>query len=338
MIRVSAPSRLHFGLFSIDAPDGTVAAWTDRDGQHTVPTRGYGGAGLMLEQPGICATVETASAWSAAGPLAARALAYAQRASAVLRFDRPLRVVVETAPPEHVGLGTGTQLGLAVARGVALTAGRGDLDGIALAHTVGRGQRSAVGIHGFAHGGFVVEGGKRSPDTAAPLVSRVPFPAEWHVLLVIPRDVHGAHGDRELAAFRNLSRVKPDLRRTEALCRLVVLGMLPALAERDLDAFGAALYDFNRRAGEMFEPWQGGIYAHPRIAHLVDVLRATGRARGVGQSSWGAAVFAVVAAADAAGLATWLLDRGECCPDELIVSAASNTGGVFTSIGPGDLQ
>ena len=49
-------------------------------------------------------------------------------------------------------------------------------------------------------------------------------------------------------------------------CRLVLLGMLPALVERDFDSFGEALYDFNRRVGEMFRPWQGDLYAHPRVS------------------------------------------------------------------------
>jgi beta-RFAP synthase len=338
MIRVSAPSRLHFGLFSLCGADGTAAAWPDRDGLPTLPARAFGGVGLMLEQPGVAVTMEPADRWSAAGPLAARALAYAQRASAALQLERPSHVYVERSPAEHVGLGSGTQLGLAIARGVAIIGGRGAMDSVELAGCIGRGRRSALGIHGFAHGGFLVEGGKPAADRVAPLVARVDFPSQWQVLLVIPRDLHGAHGDRELAAFQDLGRSKPDLHRTEALCRLVVLGILPALAEADLEGFGAALYDFNRRAGEMFQPWQGGIYAHPRIAQLVTAIRSIGRARGVGQSSWGPTVFAVVAAAEAPELARWLCEHGGCRADELIVTAASNCGAVFTSTGPDNLQ
>src|SRR5208282_5500231 len=78
-----------------------------------------------------------------------------------------------------------------------------------------------------------------------------------------------------------------------ALCRLVVLGMLPALVEADLEAFGEAVHDFNARAGETFAAVQGGIYASPRGAEIVAFLRRSG-IRGVGQSSWGPALFAVV--------------------------------------------
>jgi predicted sugar kinase len=80
--------------------------------------------------------------------------------------------------------------------------------------------------------------------------------------------------------------------------------MLPAVVERDLNGFGEALYDFNRRAGEAFAVVQGGIYSGPAVADLIAFLRSHG-VRGVGQSSWGPAVFAVLAdpehAADLAG-------------------------------------
>ena len=58
--------------------------------------------------------------------------------------QEPRRVVVEAAPREHVGLGTGTQLALAVAR--VLTASWGRRDPVAdLAALVKRGLRSAPG-------------------------------------------------------------------------------------------------------------------------------------------------------------------------------------------------
>ena len=74
---------------------------------------------------------------------------------------------------------------------------------------------------------------------------------------------------------------------------LVLLGMLPALMERDLDTFGEALHDFNARAGEVFAPVQGGTYAGRRVEEIVTFFRRRG-VRGVGQSSWGPAVFAIL--------------------------------------------
>jgi beta-RFAP synthase len=305
MTRVRTPSRLHFGLFALPA-DAAAPAW---------PTRAFGGVGLMIEQPGLTVTAEPATSWSSEGPLAERGVAFARMASAT-----PMHISVATTVREHVGLGTGTQLGLAVARAI-----RGDLSAVELARSVGRGQRSALGIHGFAQGGFLVEGGKRGPGAISPLVARAAFPNAWRVVLIIPRDLRGVDGPREQDAFRALGQGAPDLARTDALCRLVLLGMLPALAELDLDAFGESLYEFNRRVGEMFRPWQGGLYAHPHIGALVAALRAEG-VRGVGQSSWGPTVFAVVAGDDAERVRAALMGKHGCRADEVLVTVASNRG------------
>jgi beta-ribofuranosylaminobenzene 5'-phosphate synthase len=327
MIRVRTPSRLHFGLFALPTGDAP-GEWPDRDGRPALPARTYGGVGLMIEQPGLTVAVEPATTWSSDGALAERALAFAHMASAALDSDDPLHIRVASTVRAHVGLGSGTQLALAVAQAVALAADRDELSAVELARLVGRGQRSALGIHGFAQGGFLVEGGKRGADDIAPIVARVTFPTAWRIVLIIPHALQGDHGPRERAAFRALGQAGADLGRTDALCRLALLGMLPALAEADLDAFGEAVYDFNRRVGEMFRPWQGDLYAHPRIAALVAALRTHERVRGVGQSSWGPTVFAVVRAEETGGLCARLVSRHGCAPDELLVTAASDGGAV----------
>jgi beta-RFAP synthase len=201
--------------------------------------------------------------------------------------------VIEAAPPPHSGFGSGTQLGLAVARALAVAAGLAELDAGDLARRVKRGARSALGVHGFARGGFLVEGGQRAPGQLAPLVARPPFPEAWRVVLAVPPAPSGMHGRAEQQAFQALLARQPDRQDAEARCRLVLLGMLPALVEEDLTTFGEALHDFNARSGESFAAFQGGTYAGPLVAELVAFVRGQG-VRGVGQSSWGPAVFAVV--------------------------------------------
>jgi beta-RFAP synthase len=330
MIRITAPSRLHFGLFSLPGEAGITAAWPNRDGAPVLPARTFGGAGLMIERPGLVVSAKHAAQWSADGDLGGRALVLALGIAGALGIQQPLHIAVESSPPEHIGLGTGTQLALAVARAVTLAAGQAERDAVELAELTGRGKRSALGVHGFVEGGFLVEAGKRAVDgvapLVAPLVARMPFPAEWSIVLLVPSELRGDHGAREAAAFRTLAAAPTEPRRTEALCRLVLLGMLPALAEGDLQGFGEALYDFNRRVGEMFQPWQGGLYAHPRIGELIEVIRSTGRARGVGQSSWGPAVYGVVPRGEAASLRDWLVDRRACAAEEVSVTSASKRG------------
>jgi beta-RFAP synthase len=275
MIRVTTGSRLHFGLIGVDAD---------------APRR-FGSVGLMVQQPELCVAAEPANDWSATGPLAERALHFARRFAESVGINRPQQLTIETAAPEHVGLGTGTQLGLATARALA-TAWDREMTVSELAQHVGRGLRSALGIHGFEQGGFLVDGGKRDVDGVAPLVVRMTFPEEWRIILAIPTAKPGLHGAAEQRAFAELTAAN-TAGRADILCRLVLLGMLPALAERDCRAFGEALYEFNRRVGEMFATAQGGAYAGPVVAGLVDWFRRQ-RVCGVGQSSWGPVVFGVV--------------------------------------------
>lgn len=318
MIRVQAPSRLHFGVLNLAA----YGPWPDLDGDPTVPVRRFGGAGLMIDTPGTIVRVEPAADWSADGPLAERALAVAKRFTESVPHLGPHRVTVERAAPEHVGLGTGTQLALAVAKALAVAAGMPDAPAEDLARRVGRGARSGVGVHGFRHGGFVVEGGRADGDGVAPLLTRLAFPEEWRVVLVRPVADAGTHGAAEHRFF-----AQPPARRvdTDALCRVLLLGVLPALADRDFEAFGDALTDFNARSGELFADGQGGRYAGPAVADAVRRLRALG-ARGVGQSSWGPTAFGV--ASDAAR-AQWLRDRVRAgLPSAAAeVVAADNRGG-----------
>jgi beta-ribofuranosylaminobenzene 5'-phosphate synthase len=281
MIRVETGSRLHFGLFNPACVPGV---------------RRFGGVGLMIEEPSLRLTVSPATAWTAVGPLADRALAFAQRFASTLpsQVPRVFRLNVEQAPPEHAGFGTGTQLGLAVARACQHAAGLPPLDPAALGRMVGRGLRSGLGAHGFVHGGFLVDGGKSGDDGLAPLLVRTAFPPEWRLVIALADGAAGLHDAAEVEAFDRLLRNDRQTTLPDALCRLALLGMLPALAEKDIDAFGEALYEFNARVGEAFAGLQGGTYGSPRVAGLVEFVRRQG-VKGAGQSSWGPAVFAVVA-------------------------------------------
>ena len=334
MFRVWTPSRLHFGLLTLA---GDQDLWPDRRGEPLLPARRFGGVGLMVDRPGVQVVASATGTWSAEGPLADRALMHALRFAESVRRERPdaepppCRVVVEQAPAEHVGLGVGTQLGLAVARALAASWNL-TLDAPDLARRVGRGLRSALGVYGFAHGGFVVESGKRGgQEGLAPLAARAAFPQEWRLVLARPREAPGLHGPGELDAFARLAGLPDRAARTDALCRLALLGMLPALAEGDMEAFGESLFDFNARAGEAFAAVQGGVYSGPRVAECVEYLRGVG-VRGVGQSSWGPTVFAVVADEDrATELLRRLSHRFGLGPSEAWITQACNTGSRMVS-------
>jgi len=320
MTRVTAPSRLHFGLLGL--PAAGFDRWRWPDGAPGLPVRHFGGVGLMVDRPGLAVRVEPASEWAATGPIADRALDFARRVvgSLPVAERRPFRIVVESAPAEHTGLGVGTQLGLATAKAIAVETGHPDLTAAELALRVGRGERSAVGIHGFDGGGLIVEGGKLPGEALSPLIARVAFPPEWAILLFTPAGSGSWHGGLEQQAFARLAAGGPSPAETEALCRLILTGLLPALASADLDGFGEAVYEMNARAGDAFAAAQGGRYAGPAVAELVARFRSLG-IKGAAQSSWGPTVFAVVRRPDAAAVAGLIKDTP-------VVVAGASTGAV----------
>src|SRR5262249_45971846 len=154
------------------------------------------------------------------------------------------------------------------------------------------------------------------------------FPEEWRVVVVLPPWGRGRHGADEGAAFRALHARPAGPEATDRLCRLALLGMLPALAERDAEAFGEALFEFNALTGRVCAPVQGGTYADARVEELVAYCRRQG-VRGVGQSSWGPAVFAVAADATRADhLAGRLCAHFGMGREDVRCTAACNRGAV----------
>jgi beta-ribofuranosylaminobenzene 5'-phosphate synthase len=272
-VRVEAPARLHMGML-------------DASGEGA---RRFGGLGVAVRRPALVVEASPSDELTVEGPDAERALAVAERFRDARGRTPAARVRVFETIPAHVGLGSGTKLALAVTTALSALAG-GSLDPAAMARTAGRGGRSAVGLWTFAAGGLVVEGGRRrGSDEPAPLLMRHAMPDEWRCVLAIPAAQPGLSGGAEAAAF---AKVRPDAERSALISQLVLTALLPALVERDLEEFGAALSRVQRLVGDAFAPVQSGTF-HPQAAPLVDALLRLGAA-GAGQSSWGPAVYGVV--------------------------------------------
>ncbi len=272
-VRVEAPARLHMGMLDASG-DGP---------------RRFGGLGVAVSRPAVVVEASASDELTRRRP---GRRARPRRGAALPRGARPAagaRVRVLEAIPAHAGLGSGTKLALAVTAALSALAGQSP-DPAAMARTAGRGARSAVGLWTFALGGFVVEGGRRpGADEPAPLLTRHAMPDEWRCVLVIPAAEPGLSGGPEEAAFADL---RPDPDRSAEIAQLVLTALLPALVERDLAEFGAALSRIQRLVGDAFAPVQGGTF-HPQAGPLVDALLRLGAA-GAGQSSWGPAVYGLV--------------------------------------------
>lgn len=273
-VLVEAPARLHLGFFDLNGGLG----------------RRFGSLGVALDGLSTRVAVGRGAEIRASGPQAERATVFARRTLEHLGLESGVRVQIEQALAEHVGLGSGTQLALAVGSAVARLHGlRPTAHEIAIA--LHRGQRSGIGIGAFEQGGFLVDGGHDGSANRAPRVlSRLEIPTAWRWILVFDDRYRGLSGAAEKQAFKDL----PPFPEAEAarLCRLVLMQLLPALAEGDIERFGQALTSLQDRVGDYFAPAQGGRYASPPVASALDRLRRAGAAA-VGQTSWGPTGFAL---------------------------------------------
>jgi beta-RFAP synthase len=309
---VTTGARLHFGFFA--------------HGQRG--HRQFGGVGVMVDQPGFVVRTTPAphdefqcGIWQGrVEALLARLRAAGRRATT----DLPLRVEIVAAPPAHSGFGSGTQLAMALVKAVTALAGETDLPHIELARRAGRGRRSAIGLHGFQHGGLLVEAGKRAPEEISPLVARVDFPEEWRFVLVRPRRETGISGTEESNEFSRLTPMSREL--TANLCGLTLTEILPAAIEHDFSRASQSIGRFGRLVGEYFAPVQGGVIADAQMREIAESLQSRG-IEGVGQTSWGPTLFVLCpSTAFARDLAAELSAAPAAADCEITVVAPLNRG------------
>ena len=271
-VEVASTARLHLGFLDLNFSLG----------------RRFGSIGMLLDGPKTNLVLRRASETTVTGPERERAARALTLTVEHLGLPGGHAVDIARAMPAHAGLGSGTQLALSVAAAVRRLHGiapdpRGD------AARLGRGARSGVGVALFEQGGLVVDGGQGENGAVPPLLARLAVPEEWRVLLLLDSAGEGLSGARERAAFATLPPMAAEA--AGAICRLVLMQALPALAEADLPRFGDAITQVQERLGNYFAPTQGGRFTSPRVAAALAALRRLG-SPGVGQSSWGPTGFA----------------------------------------------
>lgn len=304
-VTVVAPARLHMGFIDLGGSLG----------------RRFGSIGVGVNEIAARLSIARADELSAEGPCAERALKAARRFAEATGTNCRAAIRIHEAIPEHVGLGSGTQVALAVGAGLARFHGL-DLSVRDIARAVGRGARSGIGIAVFEQGGLILDGG-RGPDTITPpVIARMEIPAEWRFILIFDERGQGLHGKQEIEAFDALPPFPAS--ETARLCHLLLMQALPALAEGDIVGFGAVITELQNAVGDHFAPAQGGRFTSPEVGEALAWLGAQG-AVGLGQSSWGPTGFCLVESP--AGAARLIdLIRGRYAGLSFIAASARNRG------------
>jgi len=285
---IRTPSRIHVSLIDLHGGSGRVD----------------GGIGITLDEPAVLLEAELSPALSISGgdpALQDRARTIATEVLQKLGAGGSLAITLRSNYPAHIGLGSGSQLALAIARAASELYGR-HLPTKELARLAGRGGTSGIGTAAFESGGFIVDGGHRfgaggektdfRPSAASrgvsppPVIARHDIPSDWRILLAIPDVPPGASGNSETDIFRDNCPI--PLAEVRELSHEILMRMLPGIAGRDLDLFGSSINAVQQLGFKKVEL----SLQPPEVTGLLPILRDAGAA-GAGLSSFGPAVYAI---------------------------------------------
>lgn len=279
-IDIQTGSRLHFGIFSEPQEAGRL----------------FRGCGMMIDSPGFHLSLQprvrnSDSVVHAPPDYASRITALLHRLDGTLasREQMPVEIKLYSHYSQHTGLGSGTQLAMAVVDAWSALHQR-SLSSVTVAmQLAGRGERSSIGSTGYFQGGFLIDDGKPRLDSLGSVQTRLEFPEDWRILLIRPTQGAGLAGTAEKDAFSHIDQVRHP--HAHELTQFLDVDIPAALRERDFDAFTQTIDLFGQLVGQQFSLIQGGIYASKPASDTIVFLREQGLT-GLGQSSWGPTLFA----------------------------------------------
>ena len=279
MIEITTPSRIHITLIDLNASIGRMD----------------GGIGLALEKPNIKIRAEESDEVKIEGPLNKKAKEAARKTLDALKIEGGIYVRVEDAYGQHIGLGSGTQISLAVGKAICEIYGI-ELGVRELAEIVGRGGTSGIGTAAFEHGGFILDGGHSTkekkdflPSSAskaspAPLLARYDFP-DWKLFLIIPKIREEFSGRREVNIFQQYCPI--PIQEVQSLSHIILMKLLPSLVEKDLESFGQSI---NQIQNTGFKKIEVGLQT-PQVRDLMSLCKKY--SYGVGLSSFGPVIYSI---------------------------------------------
>lgn len=304
-----APARLHMGFIDLSGSLG----------------RHFGSIGVALNEINTTLSLGYADTLTVSSHAPKRALSCIKELCANLNVADKLQLDLHSNIPEHIGLGSGTQMAIAI--GMALNAfydlGLSVRD---IAALTDRGARSGIGIAIFEQGGLIVDGGRGEQTITPPVIARMNIPDDWRFILVFDKRGKGLHGADEIQAFKELPPFPPQ--EAARLCYLLMMQGLPALAENNINLFGDVITQVQSSVGEHFSGAQGGVFASQDVATAMGYLQEQD-AVAIGQTSWGPTGFCAVQGANVAEKLKQQVEQqfSGCENLEILVVSARNSGG-----------
>ncbi|NHJ32465.1 MAG: hypothetical protein FK732_06355 [Asgard group archaeon] len=285
-IQIKTPCRLHFGLIDLNGELGRI----------------NGGLGVALNNPG----------WEINGwipekidPKFSHSLPII---SVINKFDnyfktktKDVRFKILKRIPQHIGLGSNTQFCLAIGTILAKIHNI-ETSVVEIANAIKRGGTSGIGVAAFDKGGIILDGGHTfgpgkqtesfkpsSVSTAPPppIIFRYNPPSNWHFVILTPRTKQGVYGKKEIELFSENCPI--PTKEVEKLSRLILVKILPAIIENDIQAFGEGLTEMQTG----FTRFGMKRYKKGIVSDLLEFARKNQYIYGSGISSFGPTVFAL---------------------------------------------
>lgn len=325
---IKTPSRLHLTLIDLNGAIGRID----------------GGVGLTIEKPGLILEAEHQDSGieivfkdqihneELMKEYREKIENSTNRMIEFLKISYGFRFLVKETYPAHSGLGSGTQISLAVGKSI-LNLNNMDMTAPEIAKIVKRGGTSGIGVRAFDQGGFIIDGGHKieekpnflpssaSSASPAPLITRYDFPEDWKIILAIPNVPAGASGPKEVNIFQKYCPI--PLEEVQKLSHILLMKMMPAVVEKDIGSFGDSVNQIQTTGFKKVEL----DLQHPLIHNLIENMKSAGAA-GVGMSSFGPTVYAITDT-DTKEILKAAKDTMKEVGGELITTRAQNSGAII---------
>ncbi len=293
-LKITTPCRIHFSLIDENGYTGRVD----------------GGIGLMLDRPNV-----VFEASNSAKEFKIEAHKYYRESIEVINeiaskvfkryniSNKNFHFNLKRYFPSHVGLGSKTQLSLAIATAITKLKNLTHLTHRDLTKLVERGGTSGIGWRGFNTGGFILDGGHdfgqgKEKETFLPssasisanpalTIFRHNIPEHWRFVLVIPNVKKGVFGDEEISVFQNYAPIPKN--EVNEVSHQVIMKILPGIIKGDLQCFGEGL---SRIQSIGFKKIEIDLQ-HEKVKELINFFEDYGL-KAYGMSSFGPSVVGIV--------------------------------------------
>ena len=185
--------------------------------------------------------------------------------------------------PQHIGLGSGTQLTLAIGSLIS-EFNNLNLNPKNISSIFGRGLRSGIGIQSFKSGGFIVDCGKqRRSNSIPPVFFNSKWPREWKIILIFDNSKVGVSGKNETQEFKKIAMTHPKICKEN--CKALLMQILPGLMEKNFYFFTKGLQTIQENMSKVFYSNKKK-YTSQKIEKIFKFLIKK-KITGFGQTSWG---------------------------------------------------